>query len=259
MKVIPTALTLLVVATTPFAVAGNKKGGGGGGSHGGFGGAKGGGHGGMAHQGNRGGFGGSGGKHGQHAGFQKGQAGGQAHQALGGKNRGFATRSTNGRLAFHNRGVGGASALHSRGLGATTTSRTFTGGRSYDVVVRNYHPEFHDHLWWVSHYNRVVIAADGAYYWDNGYWYPAIGYDATATPDQYAYQGPIYSYDNLPPDEVIARVQTELQFQGFMRGRTVDGKLGSETREAIANFQKKHGLTVTSAIDEPTANLLSLS
>jgi hypothetical protein len=252
MRVIQAVLTLLVIAITPFAIAGNKTGGSGGG-HANFGGAKGGGRGGMAHQGNRGGFGG-GGKHGQ-AGFQKGQAGGQGHQAMKTRGRGFSTKSTNGRVAFHGQG-GGKAALHTRANGSFAP-RAFHG-QKYSSVAQAYHAQgriFHDHTWWVTHYNRVVIAGGGWYYWDSGYWYPAWGYDPAAP--AYVYDGPIYSYDNLPPNEVIMNVQSELEFQGYYTG-PIDGQLGPQTQTAIAEFQRDHGLDVTSAVDYDTANSLGL-
>jgi len=49
-----------------------------------------------------------------------------------------------------------------------------------------------------------------------------LGYAPNA---YYAYDGPYYGYNNLPPDQVIANVQTALQEQGFNPG-DVDGLLG---------------------------------
>jgi hypothetical protein len=66
-----------------------------------------------------------------------------------------------------------------------------------------------------SHYNRVVFRFGGWYYWNGGYWYPAWGYDPDA---YYAYDGPIYAYNDLPPDQVVANVQAALQQQGYYHG-----------------------------------------
>ena len=68
-----------------------------------------------------------------------------------------------------------------------------------------------------------LAAGGGYYYWDAGYWYPAWGYDPAFS--VYVYDGPIYSYANLPPDQVIVNVQTELQDQGYYIGE-IDGQLG---------------------------------
>jgi hypothetical protein len=49
-------------------------------------------------------------------------------------------------------------------------------GPQYEVF-RSYHPERHDQGWYRSHYNRVELFGGGYYYWNNGYSYPAWGYD----------------------------------------------------------------------------------
>src|SRR5439155_12451041 len=102
-------------------------------------------------------------------------------------------------------------------------------GRNY-WAFRNYRPAWHDRGWWRSHYNRVVFAYGGWYYWNSGWWYPAWGYAPNA---YYAYDGPIYAYNSLPPDQVVANVQAALQAQGYYQGE-VDGLLGPLPREAIA-------------------------
>src|SRR5206468_4023440 len=48
-------------------------------------------------------------------------------------------------------------------------------GKNY-WAFRNYRPSWHDRGWWHSHYNRVVFAYGGWYYWNSGWWYPAWGY-----------------------------------------------------------------------------------
>jgi hypothetical protein len=88
------------------------------------------------------------------------------------------------------------------------------GGRRYHAF-RNYRPVWRDRRWWDSHYNRVVFRFGGWYYWNGGYWYPAWGYDPDA---YYAYDGPIYAYNDLPPDQVVANVQAALQQQGYYHG-----------------------------------------
>ena len=93
------------------------------------------------------------------------------------------------------------------------------------------------------------------YYWNAGYWYPAWGYNPNA---HYAWDGPIYAYNSLPPDQVIANVQSALQQQGYYQGE-VDGLLGPFTREALANYQRDQGLYETSAIDQPTLQSLGMA
>jgi Putative peptidoglycan binding domain len=122
-------------------------------------------------------------------------------------------------------------------------------------AFRNYRPVWHERNWWNNHYNRVVSIYGGWYYWNAGWWYPAWGYDSNA---YYAYDGPIYAYNDLPPDQVIANVQAALQQQGYYQGE-VDGLLGPLTRAAVANYQRDHGLYITSAIDRPTLSSLGMT
>jgi len=111
-------------------------------------------------------------------------------------------------------------------------------GSNY-TVFRNYSSEWHDQGWWRQRYNRIVVIGGGAYYWNAGYWYPAWGYDQANS--YYPYDGPIYGYNDLPPDQVIANVQSALQQQGYYHGE-VDGLLGPLTRAAVADFQRANAL-----------------
>ena len=88
-----------------------------------------------------------------------------------------------------------------------------------------------------------------------GYWFPAWGYNPNA---YYAWDGPIYAHNRLPPDQVIANVQSALQQQGYYHGE-VDGLIGPLTRGAIADYQRDHGLYTTSTIDQPTLQSLGIS
>lgn len=127
-------------------------------------------------------------------------------------------------------------------------------GQNY-AAFRNYHREWHDSFWWRSHYPRITFYFGAPYYWEAGYWYPAWGY----YPDYvYQYDGPIYGYNGLAPDQVIVDVQVQLQRDGYYPG-PIDGVLGQMTRRAIAAFQADHGLAITSTIDEPTLATLGLS
>jgi hypothetical protein len=129
-------------------------------------------------------------------------------------------------------------------------------GPQYEVF-RSYRPEWHDQSWYRVHFGRVELIGGGYYYWNNGYWYPAWGYDPSA--QYYAYDGPIYvGHRAEPPDRVIADVQAELQQMGYYKG-DVDGLLGPLTREALTAYQADQGLATTAAIDEPTLDSLGLS
>ena len=91
---------------------------------------------------------------------------------------------------------------------------------------------------------------------DTGYWYPAYGYSSTY--DYYDYDGPIYTYANLLPDQVIANVQAALREAGYYVG-PITGSLNPATRAAISNFQRDYGLIITGAVDEPTVQSLGLN
>jgi len=124
------------------------------------------------------------------------------------------------------------------------------------TVFRSYQPAMHDAAFYRSTYGRVENFGGGSYYWNNGYWYPAWGYDNSYS--YYPYDGPIYvGRSALPPDRVIANVQAQLQEMGYYRGE-VDGLLGPLTREALSAYQRENGLYATAVMDEPTLRSLGL-
>src|SRR6266487_3002561 len=127
-------------------------------------------------------------------------------------------------------------------------------GQQY-TVFRNYKSEWHDQNWWHSHHSNIVFVFGAPYYWNAGYWFPAWGYNPNA---YYAWDGPIYGYNHLPPDQVIANAQAALQQQGYYHGE-VDGLIGPLTREALANYQRDHGLYETASIDQPTLQSLGMT
>jgi Putative peptidoglycan binding domain len=128
-------------------------------------------------------------------------------------------------------------------------------GQKY-AVFRNYKSEWHDRNWWHNRYHNNFTFVFGApYYWNAGYWFPAWGYTPNA---YYAWDGPIYAHNRMPPDQVIANVQASLQQQGYYHGE-VDGAIGPLTRGAIADYQRDHGLYTTSTIDQPTLQSLGMS
>lgn len=92
-------------------------------------------------------------------------------------------------------------------------------------------------------------------------WTLVTGIRLTATTrrtDYYDYDGPIYTYGDLLPDQVIANVQRALQEAGYYAG-PITGSLNPATRAAISNFQRDYGLIITGAIDEPTVQSLELN
>ena len=128
-------------------------------------------------------------------------------------------------------------------------------GQQYGAF-QNYRDQWHNQGWWNNNYDRILLISGGWYFWNAGYWYPAWGYDSARA--YYPYNGPIYGYNNLPPDQVIANVQSTLQAQGYYRG-AIDGTLGPVTRAALASYQRDHSLYATAAIDEPTLKSLGMS
>jgi hypothetical protein len=129
-------------------------------------------------------------------------------------------------------------------------------GISYGDAFRRHWHEWHDRDWWHDHCDTIVFVTTGYYFLDGSYWYPAYGYDPMQS--YYDYDGPVYTYGNLLPDEVIANVQTALQDAGYYFG-AITGSLSLEMRGALANFQRDYGLEITGAIDEPTVETLGLS
>ncbi len=128
-------------------------------------------------------------------------------------------------------------------------------GEKYGVY-RSYRPERHDEGYYNSRYQRVELISGGYYYYNEGYWYPAWGYDTSH--QYYAYDAPIYAGHRAEPlDRVIADVQAILQHQGYYKGE-VDGLLGPLTREALVGYQNDNGLYRTAVIDEPTLSSLGL-
>jgi hypothetical protein len=134
-------------------------------------------------------------------------------------------------------------------------NRVTSHNNSWEEARRRHHRNHHDRSWWRSRYSRFALFGAGYYFWDNGYWFPAYGYDPAY--NSYSYDEPIYGYNEMEPAQVIASVQTELQRLGYYR-YAVDGEMGPATRAAIANYQRDTGLSITSAIDEPTLQSLGL-
>ena len=165
------------------------------------------------------------------------------------------------RKAVDNNPGNGKTADNNPGNGKTTDNDTGRGkttnnnGDSYADAMRRYRHERHDHDWWKQHYIVIVLVGGGYYYWNSGYWYPAWGYDPNY--ERYDYDGPIYTYGNLLPDQVIVNVQQALKQLGYYAG-DVNGSLGVSTRNALTAYQQDSGLDATGVVDEATVRALGL-
>jgi hypothetical protein len=126
---------------------------------------------------------------------------------------------------------------------------------SFSDAQRFHRQEWHDCNWWRQHFTTIVFVIGGYYFLDGSYWYPAWGYDPLS--NNYDYDGPIYTYSNLLPDETIANVQVALQQAGYYAG-PITGSLDVQTRAALADYQRDQGLSITGAIDQPTVQSLGL-
>jgi putative peptidoglycan binding protein len=148
--------------------------------------------------------------------------------------------------------------LANRGMTQETARWNWRDGNnrlSYFHALRRHRHEWHNRDWWQQHCNTIVFNNGGYYFLDAGYWYPALGYDPNY--NYYDQDGPIYTYGNLLPDQVIANVQEALQEAGYYGG-PITGSFDVETRAALANFQRDYGLLITGAIDQPTIESLGL-
>jgi Putative peptidoglycan binding domain len=150
------------------------------------------------------------------------------------------------------------------GAGKTTRHRSGESDRprretpavNYSEASRRQHRERHNRGWWRTRYVTIVfVTGQGYYYWDAGYWFPAWGYDPAN--ENYDYNGPIYTYGNLLPDQVIYNVQQALKELGYYGG-ALSGSMSAATRAAISAFQADNGLDVTGGIDAPTVEGLGL-
>jgi len=126
---------------------------------------------------------------------------------------------------------------------------------SYATALQKCHHERHPHVWWTDHYAVIVFSLGGYYYYDAGYWFPAFGYNPSY--EFYDYDGPIYTYGNLLPDQVILNVQRALADLGYYGG-AFTGSLSAPTREAIAAYQQDNDLAVNGIVDAPLVYSLGL-
>lgn len=144
---------------------------------------------------------------------------------------------------------------NAKGGNTNTNVKANTSKPSYAAALQKCVRERHNRTWWRQRYTVIVLVGGGYYFWDSGYWYPAFGYDPAY--ETYDYDGPIYTYGNLLPDQVIVNVQRALKQFGYYAGG-LTGSLGPATRQALANYQQDAGLEATGAIDAATVEALGL-
>jgi hypothetical protein len=121
----------------------------------------------------------------------------------------------------------------------------------------NHANNFHHHHgsnWWRNRCAAIIFFNWGWWGWYDGWWYPAWGYDPYS---YYEYNEPIYGYDGLSPDQIVASVQAQLQQLGYYT-YAIDGTMGPLTRAAIARYQRDHLLPITSGIDPATLGSLGI-
>ena len=108
----------------------------------------------------------------------------------------------------------------------TQRLRNWQGKAPGYADARRHHQEHwqdrkhHNYDWWRHHCDAIVFVGGGFWGWYDGWWYPAWGYDPYYS--YYDYNGPIYGYDGLQPDEVIANVQAALQQLGYYPTRLME-------------------------------------
>jgi hypothetical protein len=120
---------------------------------------------------------------------------------------------------------------------------------------RQIHTWNHHRFRWFNN-NWVII--DGGF----GYPYYYGGYGPYYYGDDYGYDTPAYSTEAQPYEysssaNLAASVQEELVQKGYNPG-AVDGVIGPQTRNAIAQFQSDHRLPVTGEIDSATISAMGL-
>jgi len=126
---------------------------------------------------------------------------------------------------------------------------------SYSSAVQRFQRERHNRNWWSQHFAVIVLVGGGYYYFDSGYWFPALGFDPNY--EAYDYDGPIFTYGNLLPDQVILNVQRALADLGYYNG-ALSGSLSAATRYAISAYQQDNGLVVNGVVDAPLVYSLGL-
>ena len=101
-------------------------------------------------------------------------------------------------------------------------------------AFQNYNSQWHDQGWWHSHHSKIILISGGYYYWDNGYWYPAWGYDSA--------------------NEYLSLRRAHLRLQRFAAG---PGHLKRASRLATAGLLPRRGRRVARTTDTRRSGQLS--
>jgi hypothetical protein len=191
----------------------------------------------------------------------------QMHSNASGLNSGYALQRTGNlhqadslRQAgnSHQRSALNAVAKNKLDPQTSTRLRHWSGNRDSTAQARLNHANnchhHHGSNWWRNRCAAIIFFDWGWWGWSDGWWYPAWGYDPYS---YYEYNEPIYGYDGLSPDQIVASVQAQLQQLGYYT-YAIDGNMGPLTRAAIARYQRDHLLPITSGIDPATLGSLSI-
>ena len=182
---------------------------------------------------------------------------------------------TSGNTNFSRRTARTATALNRSGQ-VRNTSQLKANWRNH--VVAQHSPNWQrnwarnrDH-WWHGHRCRFIdgswVIFDFGYdpfwpYWGYPYDY-AYGYGYPYSYDYdpgYYYDSTVYpsepSYGYQSSNSIVVAAQQQLAEQGYYRGQ-IDGVIGPQTEQAIAQFQNRHGLQVTGSLSPDTIAALGL-
>jgi hypothetical protein len=183
------------------------------------------------------------------------------HSGANGLNTGYALqRAGNLRQTGDSRPPSALNAFAKNKLDPQTSTRlrNWSGNVSSVSQARLNHANnchhHHGSNWWRNRCAAIIFFDWGWWGWYDGWWYPAWGYDPYSN---YEYNEPIYGYDGLSPNQIVASVQAQLQQLGYYT-YAVDGKMGPLTRAAIARYQRDRLLPITSGIDPATFGSLGI-
>jgi hypothetical protein len=184
------------------------------------------------------------------------------HSGANGLNSGYALQRTGNLRQGGNsqQPSGGLNAIAKNKLDPQTSARLRNWGGNRDSTAQarlNHANNCHHHHgsnWWRNRCAAIIFFDWGWWGWYDGWWYPAWGYDPYS---YYEYNEPIYGYDGLSPEQVVASVQAQLQQLGYYT-YAIDGNMGPLTRSAIARYQRDHLLPITSGIDPATLGSLGI-
>lgn len=179
-------------------------------------------------------------------------------------NRSFNNRPAAPTIAF------GGSAPNNVDRNANIRSNAAAGTRTFNRSDLRTAPAEFSRNWdrrqthnWNHHryrwFNNAWVIFDGGYYgdpyfYDYGY-APGYADDYDSTP--YDNSTPALPFEYSTSDRLASSVQEELVRKGYNPG-AVDGVIGPQTRNAIAQFQSDHRLPVTGRIDRSLISAMGL-